>query len=115
MPVLPIVGDQFAGYRLRAVVGRGGMSVVYHGRDPRLGSVVTLKVLAPRSPPTTFPRAVPGGITHRRLAEPPERHSRLRHGAERRPLYIAMRYITGTDLRTLLESTPRSRPVTPSS
>jgi hypothetical protein len=26
MPELPMVGDEFAGYRLRAVLGRGGMS-----------------------------------------------------------------------------------------
>ena len=31
MPTLPMVGDQLAGYRLRGVLGRGGMSVVYEG------------------------------------------------------------------------------------
>ena len=29
MPELPLVGDEFAGYRVRSVLGRGGMSVVY--------------------------------------------------------------------------------------
>jgi hypothetical protein len=29
MRELPLVGDEFAGYRIRAVLGRGGMSVVY--------------------------------------------------------------------------------------
>ena len=47
MPELPLVGDEFAGYRLRAVLGRGGMSVVYQAENPRLGSVIALKVLAP--------------------------------------------------------------------
>jgi len=47
MAELPLVGDEFAGYRLRAVLGRGGMSVVYQGENPRLGSVIALKVLAP--------------------------------------------------------------------
>jgi len=46
----PLVGDEFAGYRLRSVLGRGGMSVVYQAENPRLGSVVALKVLAPGSP-----------------------------------------------------------------
>jgi serine/threonine protein kinase len=44
---LPMVGDEFVGYRLRAVLGRGGMSVVYQAENPRLGSVIALKVLAP--------------------------------------------------------------------
>jgi serine/threonine protein kinase len=47
MAELPLVGDDFAGYRLRAVLGRGGMSVVYQAENPRLGSVIALKVLAP--------------------------------------------------------------------
>jgi serine/threonine protein kinase len=37
LPELPLVGDEFAGYRLRAVLGRGGMSVVYQAENPRLG------------------------------------------------------------------------------
>jgi serine/threonine protein kinase len=44
LPELPLVGDEFAGYRLRAVLGRGGMSVVYQAENPRLGSVIALKV-----------------------------------------------------------------------
>ena len=36
MAELPLVGDEFAGYRLRAVLGRGGMSVVYQvSSEPR--------------------------------------------------------------------------------
>jgi serine/threonine protein kinase len=47
MPSLPMIGEELAGYRLRAVLGRGGMSVVYQAESPRLGSIVALKVLAP--------------------------------------------------------------------
>jgi serine/threonine protein kinase len=47
MPELPTVGQEFAGYRIRSVIGRGGMSVVYQAENVRLGSVVALKVLAP--------------------------------------------------------------------
>ena len=47
MTGLPLVGDEFAGYRTRAVLGRGGMSVVYQAENLRLSSVIALKVLAP--------------------------------------------------------------------
>ena len=47
MPELPLVGDEFAGYRVRSVLGRGGMSVVYQAENVRLSSVIALKVLAP--------------------------------------------------------------------
>ena len=33
MAGLPLVGDEFAGYRTRAVLGRGGMSVVYQAEE----------------------------------------------------------------------------------
>ena len=47
MSLLPIFGREWAGYQLRAVLGRGGMSVVYKAEHPRLGNLVALKVLAP--------------------------------------------------------------------
>ena len=47
MPELPLVGTDFASYRLRAVLGRGGMSIVYQAENPRLRNVIALKVLAP--------------------------------------------------------------------
>ena len=39
-PELPLVGDEVGGYRLRSVLGRGGMSVVFQAENPRLGSVI---------------------------------------------------------------------------
>ena len=46
MPELPEVGDEFAGYLLQSVIGRGAMSVVYEAEQPRLGNRIALKVLA---------------------------------------------------------------------
>ena len=42
MPELPLVGDEFAGYRMRAVLGRGGMSVVYQAENLRLNNVIAV-------------------------------------------------------------------------
>ena len=73
MPTLPMVGDELAGYRLRGVLGRGGMSVVYEAENPRLGSTVALKVLAPE---LVHRRCVPGpvleGVADRGLAQSPQ-------------------------------------------
>lgn len=46
MPEFPEVGDEFAGYLLRSVIGRGTVSVVYEAEHPRIGHGIALKVLA---------------------------------------------------------------------
>src|SRR5436190_21363110 len=43
---IPRIGTVFAGYRIEALRGRGGMSVVYRAENPRLGNVVALKLLS---------------------------------------------------------------------
>jgi serine/threonine-protein kinase len=43
----PRIGTVFAGYRIEAICGRGGMSVVYRAENPRLGNTVALKLLTP--------------------------------------------------------------------
>jgi serine/threonine protein kinase len=46
MAVVPRIGTEFAGYRIEALLGRGGMSVVYRAENTRLGNKVALKLLA---------------------------------------------------------------------
>src|SRR5262245_22803219 len=113
MTGLPSAGDEFAGYRLRAVIGRGGTSVVYQAANPRLGSVVALKVLAPELAADDVFRA--------RFLEESRIAAWLNHpnvipiydmGSSEDLLYIAMRHVSGTDLRQMIKKRGRIPPAT---
>ncbi len=104
MPELPLVGTDFAGYRLRAVLGRGGMSIVYQAENPRLRNVIALKVLAPE--------LATDQVFRTRFRDESQIAASLNHphvipihdfGSSDGLLYIAMRYVSGTDLRHLIE------------
>jgi len=113
LPELPLVGDEFAGFLLRSVLGRGGMAVVYQAENPRLGSVIALKVLAPELATDDAFRA--------RFLEESRTAASLNHpnvipiydtGSSGGLLYIAMRYVSGTDLRQMLKKRGRILPAT---
>jgi serine/threonine-protein kinase len=113
MPDLPLIGDEFAGYRLLAVLGRGGMSTVYQAESPRLGTMIALKVMAPELAGDDVFRTrflaeskVAAGLNH------PNVVPILGSGSSDGLLYIAMRYIMGTDLRQLLKERRRLTPGT---
>jgi hypothetical protein len=99
------IGTDLAGYRIERVLGRGGMSVVYLAHDPRLKRNVALKLLAPEL-------AEDDGFRVRFLRES-QLAASLDHpnvvpiyeaGEVDGLLYIAMRYVVGTDLKALLRS-----------
>ncbi len=96
-------GELLAGYRIEAVIGRGGMGIVYRATQLALQRTDALKVIAPG------------------LAQEPQFRSRFEResqvaaridhpnvipiyaaGEEDGLLYIAMRFVEGTDLRAVL-------------
>ena len=99
----PRIGTELLGYRIEALLGRGGMGVVYLAYDPRLKRRVAVKLVAPEL----------SGDEHFRerfLAET-EVAASLEHpnvvpihdaGEVEGQLYLVMRYVEGRDLKTLL-------------
>ncbi|MDQ3874847.1 MAG: serine/threonine protein kinase, partial [Actinomycetota bacterium] len=97
------VGTELLGYRVEALLGRGGMSVVYLAEDLRLRRRVALKLLAP---------ALAADEAFReRFLEESQLAASLDHpnvvpiyeaGEAGEELYIAMRYVEGQDLKQLL-------------
>ena len=98
---------------MRAVLGRGGMSVVYQAENLRLSSVIALKVLAPELAADDVFRA--------RFLEESRIAASLNHpnvipiydmGSQDDLLYIAMRYVSGTDMRQMIKKRGRILPAT---
>jgi tRNA A-37 threonylcarbamoyl transferase component Bud32 len=97
------LGTMVAAYRVEAVAGRGGMSVVYRARDERLGRDVALKLLAPELTDDEQFR--------KRFLRESQIAASLHHpnivpvyaaGEAEGLLYLAMRFVEGADLRALL-------------
>src|SRR5688500_17516017 len=100
----PLIGTQLGNYEIESVIGRGGMGVVYAARDIALERRVALKVLAP------------GFAEDESFRARFERESRLAAsldhpnvvplfdaGEKDGRLYIAMRFVAGTDLKKVIE------------
>jgi len=105
------IGSTFAGHRIDAIAGRGGMGVVYRATDLTLDRPVALKVLVPTLAGDPVFRArferecrLAAALDHPHVV--PIFHA----GTERGALYLTMRYIEGTDLRSLLAEEERLEP-----
>ncbi|MFC9294548.1 serine/threonine-protein kinase [Streptomyces sp. NPDC057011] len=99
-----LIGQQIAGYRIERLIGRGGMAVVYCAKDLRLDRTVALKLIAPeRARDDTFRRR----FTHESRVAAKIDHPHIvpiyEAGETEGVLYIAMRYVSGLDLRALLD------------
>ena len=99
------IGSEFVGYRIDELIGRGGMGVVYRAYDLRLKRTVALKLMAPELALDQRFRE--------RFAREAELAMSLEHpnvvpihdaGDIDGRLYLAMRYVEGTDLRALLRA-----------
>jgi serine/threonine protein kinase len=96
-------GSTFAGYRIGALVGRGGMGVVYQATDLSLDRPVALKLIAPEL--ADDPRFRARFLDEPRLAASLDHASVIpiyEAGEHDGQLYLAMRFVPGSDLRTLL-------------
>jgi serine/threonine protein kinase len=97
------IGTELVGYRIRALLGRGGMGVVYLADQIALGRAVALKILAPELAEDERFRA--RFLSESRLAasiEHPHIVPIYDAGEAGGMLYIAMRYVEGADLRTVV-------------
>jgi YVTN family beta-propeller protein len=99
------IGSELFGYRLEALLGRGGMGVVYRAHDLALDRKVALKLLAPELAEDERFRSrflresrVAASLDHPNVIPIYEA------GEAGGLLCIAMRYVEGTDLKTLLRS-----------
>jgi DNA-binding NarL/FixJ family response regulator len=105
------IGSTFAGHRIDGEAGRGGMGVVYRATDLTLDRPVALKLIAPRMAGDPVFRA--RFVSECKLAaaiDHPNVVQIFHAGEERGVLYVTMRYIDGTDLRTLLGEVGRLEP-----
>src|SRR3954466_8817609 len=103
MLALP-AGSELAGYRIEGVAGRGGMGTVYRATDIALDRPVALKLITDEfaGDPEFRERfrresRLGAWIRHRHVV------TVFRAGEEDGRLYIAMDFVEGTDLNTLLD------------
>jgi serine/threonine protein kinase len=103
VPDDPRIGSVIAGHRIERLVGRGGMGVVYEAVDVALDRTVALKLIAPEL------AAEPGFrgrfMSESRIAasiDHPNVVPIYRAGEEGGLLFLAMRFVDGDDLRTLV-------------
>ncbi|HEV2242318.1 MAG TPA: protein kinase [Streptosporangiaceae bacterium] len=106
-PARPLAaGSRVAGYRLQEQIGQGGMAVVYRAEDERLGRLVALKVLTPAlANDAQFRQRFVRESRAAAAVDDPHIIPIYEAGEAGGALYIAMRYVRGGDVRTLVSRT----------
>ncbi|HEX5913627.1 MAG TPA: protein kinase, partial [Rubrobacter sp.] len=109
--MVDLIGTQIAGYRVESLISKGGMGEVYLAAQDAPRRRVALKLLSPEL-------TLDAGFRER-FSRESEAAASIDHpnvipiyasGRSNGSLFIAMRYVEGTDLRTLLAE---QRPLPP--
>ena len=104
-------GDEIGGFRIESLAGRGGMGLVYRALQRRPERIVAIKVIAPELAADPSFRA--------RFEQESSIAAEIEHpnvipvyavGDDRGLLFIAMRFVQGTDLRAMLSRSGRLAP-----
>src|SRR5215471_6670567 len=97
------VGSRIAGYRLEEQIGEGGMAVVFRARDERLQRQVALKILSPSLvSDEEFRRRFIRESRAAAAVDDPHIIPVFEAGDANGVLFIAMRYVPGGDVGTLV-------------
>src|ERR1700729_1217982 len=96
-------GERVAGYRLEGQIGRGGVAGGFPARDERLGRLVALKILAPAlAANEAFRQRFIRESRAAAAVDDPHIIPVFEAGEADGVLFIAMRYVSGGDVRTLV-------------
>ncbi|HEY6759827.1 MAG TPA: serine/threonine-protein kinase, partial [Baekduia sp.] len=96
-------GDEFAGYRVTGVAGRGGMGVVYRAEQLDLQRPVALKLIAtPLARDEAFRERFVRESRAAAAIDHPNVVPVYSAGEDDGRLYLAMRFVDGENLRTLV-------------
>ncbi len=97
------VGSQIAGYRLEEQIGQGGMAVVFRAQDERLQRQVALKILSPTlAADEAFRQRFIRESRSAAAVDDPHIIPVFEAGEADGTLFIAMRYVPGGDVGTLV-------------
>jgi serine/threonine protein kinase len=96
-------GSRVGGYIIEDLIGQGGMAVVYKALDERLGRRVALKILAPaQAADDSFRQRFIRESRAAAAIDDPHIIPVFEAGEADGFLFIAMRYVQGGDVRSLL-------------
>ena len=99
-----LVGTEFAGYRIEALVARGGMGVVYRAEHLRLHRKVALKLLSPDlAADAEFRQRFESESRMAAAIDHPNIIPLYDAGMVDGLLFLSMRFVDGLDLKALLE------------